>query len=305
MSFTVHILGANSAVPNKNRFPTSQYIKLDREAILIDCGEGAQINLSKYKLKPSRIHTILISHLHGDHVYGLPGLIGSFNLAGRREALTIVGPVGIQAFLLGVFETTFVKLTFEVIFKELEHTGLKHINELNSVNIEAFPMKHRVPTFGYKITEKERELNIRSEAISTYKLNIDKIKAVKKGVDVTTEEGEIIPNKKLTKEQLKCMSYAYCSDTVFDKELIPFVERVDVLYHEATYLHELQHLAEERMHATAKEAGMIAKAAKVGQLLIGHYSSRYDDLQMLEDEAKLEFENTRLVRDGDEVTVGV
>lgn len=298
MSFAVHILGANSAVLNKDRFPTSQYIKLEKESILIDCGEGAQFNLSKYKLKPTKIHTILISHLHGDHVYGLPGLIGSFNLAGRNKPITIVGPVGIKAFLEGVFKTTYVHLNFELVFMELDHEGLKLIRELNQVYIEAFPMKHRVPTYGYKVTEKERELNILSEAISIYKLSIDQIKAIKAGGDFVTEDGEVIPNKELTKEQAKSKSYAYCSDTVYDEELVPIIKNVDLLYHEATYLHDMQHMAEKRKHATAKEAGIIASKATVGKLIIGHYSSRYDDVQPLEDEAKSEFENTCVVKEG-------
>jgi ribonuclease Z len=303
MSITVHILGANSAVPNKNRFPTSQYIKLEKESILIDCGEGAQINLSKYKLKPSRIKTILISHLHGDHVYGLPGLIGSFNLAGRQEPLTVVGPVGIQAYLSGVFETTYVTLNFELLFHELGHNGLLKVIELNEVIIEAFPMKHRIPTYGYKITEKERQLNIKSEVIKKYDLSITQIKAIKAGDDIVSSEGNVIPNKDLTKEQPKMMSYAYCSDTVYDEDLIPLIHGVDLLYHEATYLHELQKIALKRKHATAKEAGVIAQKANVGRLIIGHYSSRYDDLQPLENEAKIEFENAHIVRDGDVYTL--
>ncbi len=303
MSFAVHILGANSAVPNKERFPTSQYIKVGKESILIDCGEGAQIQLSKYKLKPSKINTILISHLHGDHVYGLPGLIGSFNLAGRREPLTIIGPVGIQAFLVGVFKTTYVTLNYVIVFNELDHEGIKHITELKEVTIQAFPMKHRVPTYGYKITEKERKQNILSEAITTYTLSIDQIKAIKAGGDFVTSEGEVIPNAALTKEQVNPKSYAYCSDTVYDEDLIPFIQKVDLLYHEATYLHDLQHMAEKRKHATAKEAGMIARQANVGRLIIGHYSSRYDDLQPLEDESKIEFENVHIVRGGDVYTL--
>ena len=301
MSISVHILGANSAVPNNDRFPTCQCICHDSENILIDCGEGAQINLSRYKLKIAKINTILISHLHGDHVYGLPGLIGSFNLTGRKDPITIVGPQGIKAFLTGVFQTTHVFLNFEINFKELEHDGLEKIIDLKRITIEAFPMKHRVPTYGYKITEKEHELNIDSEAIKRYGLSVEQIKAIKAGGDLKTSDGDSIPNAELTKGRRPSLSYAYCSDTIYDPSLVQHIVGVDLLYHEATYLHELRTKAAERMHATAKEAGLIAKKAEVKKLIIGHYSSRYDDLTPLEDEARTEFEQTVLVRDGDVV----
>jgi len=303
MSFSVHILGANSAVPNNDRFPTCQCIRLDSEYILIDCGEGAQINLSRYKVKVARINTVLISHLHGDHVYGLPGLIGSFNLTGRKDPLTIVGPKGIQAFLTGIFQTTHVFLNFDIIFKELEHEGIKQVISLKQVTISAFPMKHRVPTYGYKITEKEHELNINSDSIKEHSLSVEQIKAIKAGGDFKTNTGVIIPNHELTKQRKPSLSYAYCSDTIYDTSIVEYIEGVDLLYHEATYLHELQSKAAERMHATSKEAGLIARQANVKKLIIGHYSSRYDDLTPLEEEARTEFEHTTLVRDGDVVEI--
>lgn len=299
MSFDIRILGANSAVPNKGRFPTCQCVSVHNENILIDCGEGAQINISHYHIKRSKIKTILISHLHGDHIYGLPGLLNSFNLNGRSEELHIYGPVGLKGFIESVFAHSYVHLQYELIIQELDHGGIEEICTTKTAIISSFPMKHRVPTYGYLIIEKALPLNINPAVIQQYSLDVPQIKAVKAGESITLADGTIILNEDLVLPQKKQRTYAYCSDTVYDEELVPYVKHVDLLYHEATYLHELQHKAIERKHSTAKEAAQIAKAAQVNQLIIGHYSSRYDDLQALENEARLVFPNTNIVRQGD------
>lgn len=299
MSFDIRILGANSAVPNKDRFPTCQCVSIHNEKILIDCGEGAQINLSHYRVKRSKIKTILISHLHGDHIYGLPGVLSSFSMNGRTEDLQIFGPVGLKAFIDAVLTHTHVHLQYEITIHELDHIGISEIHQTDSAIISAFPMTHRIPTYGYLISEKEQSLNINSAGIETYKLDIAQIKAAKAGESIRLADGTLIPNKELVHPKKKPRTYAYCSDTIYDEGLVPFINQADLLYHEATYLHDLQHKAIERKHATALEAAKIAKAAKVRKLIIGHYSSRYDDLQPLEDEAKSVFPNTNIVRQGD------
>lgn len=303
MSFDIRILGANSAVPNKDRFPTCQCISLHNENIIIDCGEGAQINISKYRIKRSKICTILISHLHGDHIYGLPGLLNSFNLNGRTDSLQIFGPVGLDVYIQSVFKHTYVHLNYELKIYELAHSGMSKVYSHKRFDIFAFPMKHRIPTYGYLIRESDFEKNINPEMIEKYDLNIDQIKFVKEGKSIATKEGTIIPNEELILPIKEPRSYAYCSDTIYDEDLVPFLYKVDLLYHEATYLHDLQHKAEERMHATAKQAAQIAKAAEVGKLIIGHYSSRYDDLQGLEDEARNTFYHTDIARQGDKFSI--
>ena len=302
MFFSVRILGANSAVPNNNRFPTSQCINIGQEKVIIDCGEGAQINLSTYKIKRGKINHILISHLHGDHVYGLPGLLSSLNLGGRTAPLLLIGPLGIKEFVESVLRMTHVNLQYQLDVKELEHnSGQKQVASASSIDIYAFPLKHRVPTFGYRIAEKKR-LNIKSEAIKTYSLDIDQIKAVKKGEDIVTSEGNIILNKELV-QWSQSRSYAYCSDTIYDPQLTSYIQGVDLLYHEATYLHELKEKADQHKHSTALEAGQIAKLANVKRLIIGHYSSRYDDLSVLENEARQQFKESNVVKQGDEFII--
>lgn len=303
MSFNIRILGANSAVPNKDRFPSSQCVTIGQHKLIIDCGEGVQINLSTYKIKRSKINHILISHLHGDHVYGLPGLLSSLNLSGRTSAMILIGPQGIKDFIEAILSQTHVTLHYPLTIKELDHdTGKKQVVAGSTFEIFAFPLKHRIPTYGYIIKEKHDRQNIKSDQIEKYNLTVDQIKDIKKGESFQTDTGIVIPNEDLlTKREAR--SYAYCSDTIYDPSIVPHISGVDLLYHEATYLHELKEKADQHKHSTAQEAGQIAQMANVKRLIIGHYSSRYDDLQVLETEAKLEFENSSIVHQGDEFNI--
>lgn len=300
MKFSVTILGANSAIPSLDRFPTCQCLHIHDRLFIMDCGEGAQINLSKHHIKRHKIDAIFISHLHGDHIYGLPGLLSSFSLSGRERSLTIYGPKGIKEFIETIKVLTYQHSSFILNIKELDHQNKLSIYKSSVVEVFAFPMKHRVPTYGYIFVEGVRERNILKDKIEHFNLTIDEIKLLKLGSDIRRKDLLIRVDEVMSHPKPQ-RSYAYCSDTIFDPELVPYIQGASSLYHESTYLHELHEKAAERMHATSKEAAQIAKAAKVNQLILGHFSSRYKDLSPLKAEAKVTFENTILAIQGREI----
>jgi len=296
-AFELTILGSNSALPAYGRFPTSQVLNYNNDLILIDCGEGTQIRMSDYKVKRNNISKICISHHHGDHLYGLPGVITSMNHHSRTAPLLVIGPRGIKKYLDVVFEIGEVHLNFALEVIEIDHSGLAKVYEDDELIIEAFPVFHRIPTYGYKYTEKSQEINIRKEAISEYNLSIEEIKQLKLGHDIERETGNI-KNELCTLAHEPPRTYTYCADSKVDDSLIPIIAGSDLLYFETTYLHDLQQQAQERGHATAREAATLAKAAKVKQLITGHYSSRYRNVQPILDEAKEVFDNVILGYDG-------
>jgi len=302
MKFSIRILGANSAIPSLDRFPTCQCINIHDRLYIMDCGEGAQINLSKYNIRISKIDAIFISHLHGDHVYGLPGLLSSFSLLGRKRALHIVGPKGVKEYIETIKALTFQHNTYELIINELEHENKCSVYSNRAVEVFAFPMKHRVPTYGYLFVEGRKERNIIKEKLDEYALSIDEIKVLKSGQNIVREDRIISQDEVMTPPR-KQRSYAYCSDTIFDPDIVPFIEGASCLYHEATYLHDMQEQAAKRMHSTAHEAALIAQKAKVNQLIIGHFSSRYKDLSPLREEAKQIFQATLLAEQGLEIDI--
>lgn len=297
MPLTLLVLGANAAIPSENRFSSSFVLAHGSRQFLIDAGEGCQIKMSQFKVKRSKITDVLISHLHGDHVYGLPGFITSLNLTDRCKPLTIWGPEGIKRLLNTVLELLHVYLNFPLTINELYEDVFQEVVEYQGIAIFAFPLKHRIKNYGYLFREKSEERNIIPEQIAKYKMSIEEIKKVKSGHDLK-RSSEVIRNEELTyvKEQPK--SFAYCSDTAYDEELISILKGVDLLYHEATYTRELHEKANNRMHSTAEEAGRIAAKAEVERLLIGHYSSRYDSLEPLLKEAQSIFPNTEIAREG-------
>jgi len=260
--------------------------------------------MSEFRIKKSKISAIFISHLHGDHIFGLPGLINSFQLQGRTESLSIFGPIGIKSYLTHIIEVTKAYITFDLNIVEFIPDKGKLIFENKNLEVFSFPLQHRIPTSGYLFREKKHQLNIISEQIKKYQLSVEQIKLIKAGQDIQLESGTILPNKELAFQKYPQRSYAYCSDTQYHEELVEHIRGVDLLYHEATFLDEKRDLAVKTMHTTAKQAGKMAAKSKVGKLVIGHYSSRYEDLNVLADEAQLEFENTSLALEGEIFKVG-
>ncbi len=298
MKFEVTILGNNSAFPAQGRFPSAQIVNYNEELFLVDCGEGTQIRMSQFAIKRSRIQHIFISHLHGDHVYGLPGLINSYHHFARNTALHIYGPVGIRQMMETVLRLSNSMIDFELIFHEIQSETKLKILENKDLRVYAFPISHRIPTYGFLFQERNTTINIDKDAIQKYHLTIDQIKTAKEGKPVTLTSGEYLTNNILTLPSRAPRSYAYCSDTMFDKRIVQWVENVTVLYHEATFLHELEQKAIESMHSTALQAGMIAHMANAGQLLLGHFSSRYDDLSVFVQEAKEIFNAVQIAEEG-------
>ena len=298
MNFEVVIIGSNSAVQAFGRHPTCQVFYCNHQPYLIDCGDGSQFRMDFFKIKKSKISQIFISHLHGDHYYGLIGFIASLNLNGRNELLSIFGPEGIKEILEINFKYSNTILKFPLEIHVIDATKFQSIFEDHLVEVFSIPLEHKIPTSGFLFREKKRARNIISEKISEYQIPQNKINEIKNGIDFTSSNGVVIPNQELTKESPKGRSYAYCSDTLYTESIIPYLYEVDLLYHESTFLESESERAKVYFHATAKEAGMIAQKAGVQQLLLGHYSSRYDNLNMILDEAKSVFQNTELAIEG-------
>ncbi len=293
----VLILGNNSAVPAHDRHPSSQLIRIHQHHFLVDCGEGTQLQLSRYHVKRNKISSIFISHLHGDHVYGLPGLITSFNHLGRTRPLTIYAPDGLQEITELQMEYGKVDLHYDIQWKELK-SGSNVLISTTDLEVSCFPLYHRVPTWGFKFIEKFPLVNIIPEKIEQYQLSYEQIRSVKEGQDLYHENYGMIPNSELTLEPKPDKSYAYCSDTCYHKKVIARVKEVDLLYHEATFAEDHIEKAHLTKHATAKEAALIAKQADVGTLLLGHYSSRYEDPVILEQEARTVFPKSYASEEG-------
>jgi len=294
----LHILGCYAATPRTLTNPTSQVLEIKNHMFLIDCGEGTQVQLRKNKIKFSRINHIFISHLHGDHFFGLPGLISTFRLLGRDKELHVYGPKGIQeaiTLLLKLGDSwTNYKLTFHV----LKSSKPEVIYDDDKVSIQTIPLNHRVYTNGFLFKEKlgDRKLNI--DAVAKYSIDKSYFQNIKNGKDVILDDGKVIPNIELTFDPIKSISYAYCSDTAYKPEIIPQIKDADVLYHESTFLDSEAHLSIKTKHATAKQAAAIAKEAQVGTLILGHYSTRYKSIALFKEEAQTVFETVELADDG-------
>lgn len=297
-TFDLNILGCGSALPTTRHNASSQVINLRDKLYMIDCGEGTQLQMRKMKIKFSRLNHIFISHLHGDHCLGLPGLVSTLGMLGRMGDLFIYGPAEVGEYVQ-VIEKLFCQGTpFQMKFQAVDTNNYNLVMEDRSVSVYSLPMKHRVPCCGYLFVEKERSPHIIREMIDFYKIPISKIELIKQGADFVTEEGEVIPNKILTRPAEPAKRYAYCSDTAFFPKIVPYIEGVDLLYHEATFLEADSARAYETFHSTTKQAASIARDAQVKKLLIGHYSARYIDLLPLEKEARSIFHNTLLANEG-------
>jgi len=297
VSFELSILGSSAALPTSKRFPTAHLLNAGERFFLIDCGEGTQIRLRQYGINPSRIHHILISHLHGDHVFGLFGLLSTLGMMGRKVPLKLYGPKALEEFL-SYYSKFFGPLPFELEFV-IPSENEDFVFESDNLSIRAIPLKHRIPAYGYLFREKKKLLNVRKEQIEAFGLGLEDLVKVKRGEDFVSKSGAIIPNSQLTLPPFHQRSYAYLSDTQFDPSLAEKVKGVDMLFHEATFLEKDKKLAAQTQHSTAAEAATLAKLAGVKKLLIGHFSSRYKEPLLLENEAKEVFDNTTGVNDGD------
>ncbi|MCS3529458.1 ribonuclease Z [Chryseobacterium sp. JUb7] len=295
MSTYLTILGFNSAIPTINSSPTAQLLEMEERHFLIDCGEGTQVQLRKAKAKFSRINHIFISHLHGDHCFGLPGLIASFRLLGRDTPLHVYGPKGIKNMLETIFTITETHRGFEVVYHELDKNYSEKIYEDNRLEVYTIPLDHRIYCNGYLFREKPKDRHLNMKEISKY----DEIETcdyhnIKAGKDFVLSDGYILKNEKLTTNPEPSVSYAFCSDTRYLESVIPIIKNVTVLYHESTFLHDLKEMADYTGHTTALEAARIARKAEVGKLILGHFSNRYGDLTVFTDEARTVFPNSFL-----------
>ena len=305
MSTFLTILGFNSAIPTVKSSPTAQFLEMEERAFLIDCGEGTQVQLRKAKARFSKINHIFISHLHGDHCFGLPGLIASFRLLGRETPLHIYAPKGIKEMLETIFRITETHKGFELIYHELESKKSVRIFEDNRLEVFTIPLNHRIYCNGYLFREKPKERHLNMQEISKYpEIETCDYHNLKLGKDFVLSDGYLLKNEVLTTEPTKSVSYAFCSDTRYLETILPIIENVDVLYHEATFLHELKEMADYTGHTTALEAARIARKANVGKLILGHFSNRYHDLNVFTDEAREVFANTFLPKALEAVKIG-
>ena len=294
----INILGCYAATPRTFTNPTAQVLELKNQFFLIDCGEGTQVQLRKQKIKFSRINHIFISHLHGDHFYGLIGLISTFTLLNRENDLHVYGPVGIKEIILLQLKISNSFTGYNLYFHELSSNQSEIVFENDKVQVKTIPLQHRVYTNGYLFKEKNTKRKLNIEAIENYKIETCYYQKIQNGGDITLDNGIVISNAELSFEPEHEKSYAFCSDTVYDETILPIIKDVDVLYHESTFLESEAHLAKKTMHATAKQAAEIAKKANVKNLIMGHYSTRYGNIELFREEAQTIFEHIHLADDG-------
>jgi ribonuclease Z len=292
--FRVHILGCGSALPTLKHYASSQVVEIRQKLMMIDCGEGTQMQLRRSKLRFTKINQVFISHLHGDHCFGLIGMISTFGMLGRTAPLHIYATGELQAMLEQQLKLFCTGLEFQVEFHPIDTTKNQVIYEDHSLTVETIPLRHRVPCCGFLFREKPTLPHIRRDMINVYGIPVSQIDNIKNGADWTNEEGEVIPNSVLVMPADKARSYAYCSDTSYIPSLHELLRGVDTLYHESTYASDSEDRAKMYHHSTAAQAAQVARDAGVGQLLLGHYSARYNDEEALLKEAKEIFENSHL-----------
>jgi ribonuclease Z len=292
------ILGCYAATPRTFTNPTSQILEIKNRLFLIDCGEGTQVQLRKNKIRFSKINHIFISHLHGDHFFGLVGLVSTFTLLNRTTDLHIYGPKGIKEIIKLQLRLSNSWTNYGLFFHELESTESEVIFEDEKVFVKTIPLKHRIYTNGFLFQEKigERKLNL--DAVQNYEIDTCYYQKIKNGKDITLDDGRVIENEKLTFDPVPAKNYAFCSDTAYDESILPIIENIDVLYHESTFLQSEDNLAKKTLHSTAKEAAMIALKSNAKQLILGHYSTRYERIAVFKEEAETIFPEVLLADDG-------
>lgn len=300
MSFELIILGSSSALPTSKRSTAAHLLNMNERFFLIDCGEGTQIQLRRFRLSPARINHIFISHLHGDHVFGLFGMVSSLGLMGRKAVLNLYGPAALEE-MMRVHLGFFGALPFELRFHAAKEKQV--VYQDSKTEVIPVRLKHRAETFGYLFREKPRLLNVDKAKIEQYGLGVADIKNIKEGKDHLLENGTVVPNASLTLPPIRPRSYAYISDTAYLPEIAEQIWGVDLLFHEATFLEKDAGLAGQTLHSTARQAALVAKAAGAGKLLIGHFSTRYKSDKVFLEEARAIFPESVAVNDGDRFTV--
>ena len=303
MTFSLTILGSNSAIPSLTRNPSAHLLNVNERLFLIDCAEGTQLQIRKFHVHFQRIERIFISHLHGDHFFGLIGLLNSLHLLGRREELHLYGPPLLKDILDLQLEASKTTLNYPLFFQPLSSPGYELIYGNDKVSVFSFPLTHSIPTWGFIFREKEHLRKIRKEIAEKMKIPFPYLSKLKMGENYADPSGKVYRNEELTSDPLPQKSFAYCSDTLYDEKIIPYIHDCDLLYHEATFMQDMLQSAKDKMHSTAMEAALTAKKANVKKLLIGHFSARYDDLQPLLDEARSVFPGTILAEDGMSINI--
>ena len=295
--FELHILGCGSALPTTRHFPTSQIVNVRDKLFMIDCGEGAQLQFRKSHLKFSRLNHIFISHLHGDHCFGLLGLISTLNLLGRTAELHIHSPKGLETLLTPMLDFFNRQMTYKVLFHEFDTKEPMQIYEDRSLTVTTIPLRHRMPCCGFLFAEKRCPNHIIREMVDFYQVPVYELNRIKNGADYVTSEGKTVSNNLLTRPSAPSRSYAYCSDTIYLPSIVEQIKGVDLLFHEATFANEDAPRAKETFHTTATQAAEIARRAEVKKLLIGHFSARYEDENVLLQEASAIFPDTQLAKE--------
>ncbi len=298
MGFSITILGCSSAIPTVDRNPSGQVINFKDRLYLIDCAEGTQLQLRRYMSRIQRLQAIFISHLHGDHFFGLVGLISTLNLLGRKKELHVYGPEGLEEIVMLQLTYSQTQLVYPLFFHATTPGISEVICDEDDFEVVTIPLDHRIPTHGFVFREKRVLPKIRKEVVFSETIPYTEYQRIKEGDDYIMEDGTILPHESLTIPAAPPRSYAYCSDTRYTETIIPFIKDVDLLYHETTFLKDLTEQADLKFHSTAEQAATIAKLADVKKLLIGHYSARYDEPEKLLDEALQVFKETYLSYDG-------
>jgi len=302
MPLSVLILGSGSALPTISSNQSAQIIECANQLFLVDCGEGTQIELRRNKVKVQKIDHIFISHLHGDHFFGLVGLLSTMHLLGRKNKIHIYGPKGLSEIVQIQFKTAGSYLSFEMAFHEVKEGG-QLLYENSKIETYSIPLRHRIPCFGFLFKEKKGLRKLKVSAIAKYRIPVHARKGITEGNNFTTEEDEVIENRLITEDPGVPTSYAYCSDTAYNEKLLPMIKGVNLLYHEATFLEAERSRAKKTFHSTAGDAARIAKTANVGKLLLGHFSNRYKSKDAFLQEARTIFKETYIATEGELFTL--
>lgn len=301
--FKLTILGRGSALPTKSSNQSSQILEAYDKLMMIDCGEGTQMMVRRMDLHISRLNNIFISHLHGDHCFGLIGLLSSLGMMGRRNTMTLHCHPELEPFLKSQIDFFGGDLGYPLVFNTFSPFKQAVIYEDKKITVTAFPLKHSIPASGFLFEEKQAPAHLIKEKADFYNVPLSKYAEIKDGADFVSENGFVIPNRQLTIPSEKPVRYAYCSDTAYNEKMIPIIEGVDCLYHEATFLHEHLARAKQTQHSTAAQAGDIATKAHVKQMIIGHFSARYTDYNPILEEAKAHFEHTIMAEERKTYTI--